>query len=286
MVQTTKEKLSDNVKNHVTCCFSNVRAKLEAVVKDYRFDTFILTIILLNSFVLGAMTFPEIYLAFDRVLIGIDYICVSIFVFEICLKIYVMKNKFFKDGWNIFDFIVVALSLIPSTGAFIIIRTFRVFRVLRLFSVLPSMRRVLTMFLETLPSVFSTLFLMVIVFYVFGVMSVYLFGDELVDFSNLSLALEALFGFLTFDGWSSEKAQLAMSVYPCSWIFFMVFVAVFMLMIINVFTSAVVEGVKGIRTEKRLNKENSSSESIEEKIEILEKQHKELVDLLRDKLKK
>ena len=272
MLKTTNDKLCQ-----INGFFNELRKKLAVVVEDFRFDSFILSIILLNAFVLGAMTFPEVYLKLGRGLIAIDYLCVVIFIIELGLKIFVMRKAFFKDNWNIFDFTVVALSLVPNTGAFIIIRTFRVFRVLRLLSVMPSMRRVLTMFLETLPSVFSTIFLMVIVFYIFGVMAVYLFGSFLVDFSTLSLAVEALFGFLTFEGWSSEKAQLAMSVYPYSWLFFLSFVTIFLLMIVNVFTSAVVEGVKNI---KSFDKEKN------EKLESLIRQQDEIAALLKECAKK
>ena len=114
---------------------------LKNIIENKFFITFITLVIMINAITLGLETSAEIKLEYGKFLSIIDKIALSIFTIELIVKISVYKLKFFKDGWNLFDFIIVVVSLIPASGPFSVLRAFRIFRTLRLLSIVPSMKR-------------------------------------------------------------------------------------------------------------------------------------------------
>ncbi len=244
------------------------RENLKALVDHKSFDWFILAIIVVNAIVLGFMTSPIMIVKYNTLLWSIDHACLAIFVIEMILKIKAHHGAFFKDHWNIFDFVIVLLSvvafakesnmifvtnisMIPDVESFIVLRTFRVFRALRLLTEFHSLKNVTSTLSKAVPSIVATLLIMCIVFYVFAVISVNLFG-QFVAFSTLNAAFLSLFQVLTLDNWVNDIAKPAMQIYPYAWIFFVSFILFGTFLVLNLVVSILDTKMKKQFTAKAL----------------------------------
>ena len=108
------------------------------------FQFIVVSIIILNAITIGVNTYnlsPFIRQAINY----IDYSITVFFVIEILIRFIAEPKKlnFFKSGWNVFDTLIVLLSLvpIPNNSSFLLLRLLRVFRVLRLISVVPELKK-------------------------------------------------------------------------------------------------------------------------------------------------
>src|SRR5690606_18713740 len=118
------------------------RARVAALVAAPWFQNAIMAVILVNAVTLGLETSAAAMEAAGPILLAIDRIALSIFVAEIALKLFAARLRFFRDGWNIFDFAIVGIALVPAAGPLSVLRALRILRVLRLLSVVPSLRKV------------------------------------------------------------------------------------------------------------------------------------------------
>lgn len=141
------------------------------------FTNSIITLILINAVTLGLETMP---LTADTlsILHTVDALILSIFTLELLLKLVAYRHRFFSGGWNWFDLIIVTLSWIPSSGPLSVLRAFRILRILRLFSVVPQMRRVIGALGHSLPGMASVVGVLGIIFYVSAVLVTKLFGSH------------------------------------------------------------------------------------------------------------
>jgi hypothetical protein len=139
----------------------------------------IIAVIVLNAVILGLETVPAVNDRYGTLLYQIDRLCLAIFVVELTLAIIAMgPARFFREPWRTFDFIVVGIALVPATGAFSVLRSLRVLRVLRLASASPRMRVVVSALLAAIPGLSSIIALLGLLFYVSAVMSTKLFGPN------------------------------------------------------------------------------------------------------------
>ncbi|OQX46274.1 MAG: voltage-gated sodium channel, partial [Candidatus Sedimenticola endophacoides] len=118
--------------------------RVRGLVEARWFQGFIIGVILFNAAVLGMQTYRALPQAALESLDLLDRLCLAVFVIEILLKLYVYRLSFFRQGWNLFDFMIVAIALVPATGGLSILRAFRIFRVLRLITAVQSIRRVVS----------------------------------------------------------------------------------------------------------------------------------------------
>ena len=102
----------------------------------------LIALILINAVILGLETSTTVMASWGRWLITADHAILSVFVVEIVLRLLVRRLAYFRDPWNVFDFIVVGIALIPASGPLAVLRALRVLRVLRLVTLVPSMRQV------------------------------------------------------------------------------------------------------------------------------------------------
>ena len=195
---------------------------IERLVNNSRFQWFIIILILFNAAILGIMTLdlsPETL----AVLAVIDDMCLVIFCAEILMKLAVMRTSFFRDGWNIFDVIVVGIAILPNTGALSVLRALRVLRVLRLVTAVPSMRRVINGMFVALPGGASVAGVLFILYYVAAIIGVTLFKDVPEHFGDIGKTFFTLFKMMTLEGWP-DIASVVMQKHPSGWIFFVVFI--------------------------------------------------------------
>jgi voltage-gated sodium channel len=134
---------------------------LQTILESAGVRKFITAVILFNAVILGLET-SDMAMAKVGLLIGfLDRICLAIFVVELVLKLLVYRLRFFRDGWNIFDFVIVAVSLVPAAQSLSVLRSLRILRVV---SVALRLRRVVEGFITALPGMASVFLLMGIIF--------------------------------------------------------------------------------------------------------------------------
>lgn len=226
---------------------------LKRILGSELFGRFILVLIIINSIVLGMDTSIEIKAKFGNILTLIDNICLGIFTLELALRIIVYRLDFFigKDrNWNWFDLIIVAISLL-ATSNFSVLRAFRVFRALKVLSAIPTMRIVLASLLNTLPSLGSIGFLLMVFYYVYGVLCVNLFGEKFPQwFGTLGKSFYTLFQIMTLESWSMGIVRPIMEVYPYAWIVFISFILIASFGVLNLIIGVIVESIAEMKAKK------------------------------------
>ena len=246
------------------------RQKIGAVVLHPTTQLILLLIIVLNAIVLGLQTSPGIVARHGTLLHWLDMLALGIFIVELAAKFIALGRRFFRDGWNVFDFLVVAVALLPNAGAFSVVRSLRVLRVLRLINRMPQLRRIAG--------------LMGILFYVGAVMATTLFGERFPEwFGSLGDSLYTLFQVMTLESWSMSIVRPVMEVYPHAWLFFVPFILVSAFVMLNLFVAVIVDtmanlGADGKETDKQAGPETKDGELPVSKDEI-ERLHRELAEI-------
>jgi voltage-gated sodium channel len=225
----------------------SLRERTRLLVEAPSFQQAIIAVILINAVTLGAETSERLVGSFGVWLHYVDRIALGIFVLELLAKFYAYRLRFFRDPWNCFDLIVVAIALVPASGAFAILRALRVLRVLRLVSIVPSMRRVVATLLAAIPGVASIVGLLVLVIYVSAVMATKLFGEAApAYFGDLGKSLWTLFQVMTGEGWPDVAADV-MEEHPTAWVFFFIFILLSSFVVLNLFLAVMVNAMETVR---------------------------------------
>ena len=220
-------------------------------LNDPRTGNFIVGVIVFNAIILGMETYPAVMDAAGPLLIALDRICLGIFVMEIAAKLYVDRLRFFRSGWNVFDFLVVGIALVPSAGGLSVLRALRILRVLRVVSVLPRLRRVVEGFVTALPGMGSVFGLMGLVFYIASVMATKLFGQSFPQwFGSLGDSAYSLFQIMTLESWSMGIVRPVMEVYPQAWAFFVPFILLTTFAVVNLLVGLIVNSMQDAHAEE------------------------------------
>lgn len=225
---------------------SDWRVRLYYWIESRLIQRGIITVIILNAVILGLETVPAINNPYGEILYQLDRICLTIFVIELSLAIIAMGPKaFFREPWRIFDFIVVGIALIPATGAFSVVRSLRVLRVLRLASASPRMRLVVSALLSAIPGLSSIFALLLLFFYVAAVMSTKLFGPDFPQwFGSIDASMYTLFQVMTLESWSMGIVRPVLEVFPYAWLFFIPFIMFATFTMLNLFIAVIVEAMQ------------------------------------------
>jgi voltage-gated sodium channel len=230
--------------------FSAVKAYFVKLRNNNYFEIFVISVILLSAIGVGFRTYEESFnpIAF-LYLSYLDYFITTVFLIEIVIRIIAEEKffDFFKSPWNLFDFVIVAVSLIPieSLNSILLARLVRVFRLLRLVSFIPQFRVLIESFLKAVPRVGYILLFMFVEFYIFAAIGSILFSElSPQHWGNVGLAMLTLFQTATLEGWPDLMYQ-SLEFNRFSWIFFVVFIVlnalVFMNMIIGVIIDVIVK---------------------------------------------
>ena len=245
---------------------------IKQMVESQWFHNFVIGVILINGVVLGIETVKGLNTTVLNLLQWIDQLCLLIFVIELLLKLWVYRLSFFKQGWNVFDFLIVAIALVPATDELSILRAFRIFRVLRLVTTVDSIRRVVSGMLIAIPGVGSVGGLLVIFFYIGAVITTTLFGDDFPQwFGNLGRSMYTLFQIMTLESWSMGVVRPVMEQFPYAWIFFIPFIAVTTFTVLNLFIGIIVDAIATVKEQDNSSRHHQLSS-------------KEDIDLIRDDL--
>lgn len=222
----------------------SLRERVRRLIESMPFEHVMTALILLNGITLGLETSPGLVASYGDVLHVFDRAVLGIFVVELLLRFYVYREKFFADPWRVFDFIIVAIALAPTSGAFSVLRALRILRALRLVSLVPSMRSVVGALLSALPGMASIIGLMVLILYVSSVLATKLFGEVSPEFfGSLGATFFTLFQVMTVEGWP-DIARGVMEHSPWAWVFFVVYLLVATFMVLNLFIAVVVNAMQ------------------------------------------
>ncbi|MFC4324306.1 ion transporter [Litchfieldia salsa] len=260
---------------------NQTKTVISAAVNSQRFNHFITALIIFNSILIGLETYPSIYLPNKNVFFILDLIILFIFTIEIILKIFVDGKHFFKNGWNIFDFSIIAGSIILYNTPFVgVLRIFRVLRALRTITSVPSLRRIVSALFMAIPTIGSVILLMFIIFYVYAVIGTAFFSEiEPEYFGSLELTFITLFQIFTLESWASGVFRPIFAEIQWSWLYFVSFIIIATFIMINLIVGEIVNNAQKISEEV----EKDTSEIKDDTVEIkeLRKEVKELKDLLK-----
>ena len=209
------------------------------------FEAFVVLVILVSAVSIGFRTFDEemqVYLVYLNYL---DYFITLFFLVEILIRIIAERNilKFFKQGWNVFDFSVVVISLVPieNSETVLLARLIRIFRLMRLISFIPQFRILIEALIQSIPRVGYVLLLMFVVFYIYAAIGSLLFSEiDPLRWGNIALAMLTLFQTATLEGWP-DLLYAAFEVYPWSWLYFVSFIIIVSLIFMNMIIGVIID---------------------------------------------
>jgi voltage-gated sodium channel len=260
------------------------------IAESRAFQHFITVVILLAGALVGVETSPAALAAYGGVLHALDTIVLGIFVVEIAIKLAAEGARpwrYFKDPFNVFDFTIVAASLLPFGGQYVtVLRLLRLLRVLRLVHALPQLQILVSALLKSIPSMLYVGVFLALLFYVYGVAGVFLFGqNDPARFGALDTAMLTLFTVVTLEGWAdlmytqlhgctpSEAWCRAPEAHPVvAPVYFVSFVLFGTMIVLNLFIGVIMNSMQqaALETERaeelRLRKVGSPEAHIQEEL--------------------
>ncbi|SHN26650.1 ion transporter [Gracilibacillus kekensis] len=253
---------------------------LSKFVMDIRFNRFITALIIFNAVLIGLETFPTIYQEYHTYFVIIDLIILAIFTLEVILKIIVLKKRFFTNGWNIFDFVIVLGSLILYSTPFVsVLRIFRVLRVFRTITTIPTLRRIVAALFMAVPTISSVLLIMTIIFYVYAILGTSFYGDISPEyFGDIFLSFVTLFQIFTLESWASGIFRPIFAEEPWSWLYFLSFIVIATFIMINLIVGEIVNNAQKITDDFEEEAEEIKDDTSE--IKELRKEIREIKEML------
>ena len=221
------------------------RSRLAAKLDLAPVQHVLIGLILINAIILGMETSPSLMAAWGPWLMVADKTILTIFVLEITLRLMAHRMSYFRDPWNVFDFSVVAIALLPASGPLAVLRALRVLRVLRLITLVPSMKRVVGGLLSALPGLGSVSAIIGLIFYVSAVIATKLFGAAFPQwFGTLGDSAFTLFQVMTLESWAMGIVRPVMEIYPQAWVFFLIFILASTFTLLNLFIAVIVNAIQ------------------------------------------
>ena len=261
--------------------------KLKQRVIDIReskwFSNLTTSIIIFYAALLGFKTLGNIEGNFHTFLAIFDYFITIYFLLEIIIKMSAEEKitDFFKSGWNIFDFIIVVITLIPldNSNMAAIARLMRIFRILRLLTSRPELKKIIDMLIGAIPSIIDIVILMFIIFYIYAIIGNFLFEDAKSGlWTDLLIAMLTLFRILTFEDWTDVMYE-GMEIYSWSWIYFVSFVIIAAFVFFNLFIAVIIGEMEKINSkdiENEIHQDSKKLDLILAQMEELKSEIKEL----------
>ncbi|MEA3274920.1 MAG: ion transporter [Pseudomonadota bacterium] len=253
------------------------------------FETFVILVIVFSALVIGAKTYevdPTLGQVFEILDVGITLF----FLVEIIIRMLAERSlvAFFRKGWNVFDFLVVTASMMPvdESEMAILGRLLRIFRVLRLISIIPELRLLLNAFLSAIPRMGYVSLMMFIIFYIYAAMGSIFFSQvNETLWGNIAISLLTLFRVATFEDWTDVMYE-TMAVYPLSWIYYLSFIFIVAFIFLNMMIGIVLETLQ--REHEQFDREQGEGEAgevhwIREHAEAMEQRLERIEQLLRQR---
>ncbi len=231
-----------------------MRELAQRITQAHLFEYFIIALIVGNGILLGLETSSSLLERYGTWLSLGQQLTLGVFVVEAALKIFAVSprvDRYFRDPWNVFDFLIVVLSLVPATGGFAIVaRMARLVRVLRLVSVIPELRLIVATLMRSIPGMLHIVTLMGVLTYIYAIIGFQLFHEHDPEhWGNLGISLLSLFRVVTLEDWT-DIMYTAMDLHPLSWIYFVSFIVTGTFIVINLFTALVINNLDAAKQER------------------------------------
>ncbi len=219
------------------------------IADSSRFQNFIYVVIVLNAITLGLGTY-EWNETVDKAITVADDIFLGIFVVELAIRISAFGRRpqdFFKDGWNVFDFVVIGAAFLPGLrDNATLLRLVRLLRVVRLVSVMPDLRILVRAMARSIPPIASLVILTLLLMYVYGMVGWILFHEAIPDeWGNIGQSMLSLFQILTLENWPAYLDE-GQAVHPASWIFFVSYVLIASFLVINILIAIIINSMEEV----------------------------------------
>lgn len=259
--------------------------QLRRIESSRLFQGTVITIIILSALTIGAKTYEIPPLVAD-ILTILDNGITVFFLVEILFRfaVYADKKRFLLDGWNLFDTLVVIGSLIPldNSEAVLLGRLLRVFRVLRLVSVVPELRFLINSLLKAIPRMGYIALLMFIIFYIYAAMGAMFFAD--IDdtlWGDVAVSMLTLFRVATFEDWT-DVMYATMDVYPLSWMYYLTFIFLTAFVFLNMMVGAILEVMSEEQNAKQAQKAHDERDEMARRLVAMQAQLNELTEMMRE----
>ena len=228
-----------------------LKTKLIKIREARWFSNLTTAIIIFYSSALGLKSLMDAESGFITFMFILDYFVTIYFLIEIIIKMSAEEKllDFFKDKWNLFDFMIVVITLVPLENSTMaaVARLLRIFRILRLISVRPGLKRIIDMLVGAIPSIIDIVILMFIIFYIYAIVGNFLFADAPSGlWDNFLIAMLTLFRILTFEDWTDVMYE-GMEIYSWSWVYFVSFVIIAAFVFFNLFIAVIIGEMEKLR---------------------------------------
>ena len=259
---------------------------IKRIVEANAFHHVIVGVIVLAGAVAGLETSPSIMSRHGSTLLALDRVILGVFVVEALLKISAQGRRpwrYFADGWNVFDFLIVVMCLLPAAGPFAaVLRLARALRLLRLVSALPKLQLLVGALLKSLSGMGYVSLLLALLFYIYAVAGTHLFGvNDPKHFGSLPAALLSLFRLVTLDNWTDLFAAQVAHVPPVKVaIYFVTFIVLGTMIILNLFIGIIMNSMSEMHAEiaerdRARHERETGAATLEDELKSLERQLKE-----------
>lgn len=265
--------------------FTQLQSKFTTLRSNKAFELFVVFVIISSALLVGAKTYELSPLA-QTLVSWMDHFITVFFLVEISIRFLGEEHKkdFFKNPWNIFDTLIVTISLVPidNTDMALVARLVRVFRVLRMISVIPELRLLLNSLLKAMPQLGYVILLMFIIFYIYAAIGSTLFENiNPTLWGDITISLLTLFRVMTFEDWTDVMYE-TMQVYPLSWFYYLTFIFftafAFLNMVIGIVVNVLDEEHEKIRKQEAIDAHEPTIADLQLQLEqikmMLEKQAK------------
>ena len=242
-------------------------ATCKRIADSTRFQSFILGVIVLNAVTLGIQTY-DLSDAWSSRLSTLDEVFLGIFTVEMAIRIGAFGSRpqdFFKDGWNVFDFVVVGAAYAPGLREnATLLRIVRLLRVVRIVTVLPDLRILVRALIRSIPPILSLAVLTLMLMYVYGMVGWILFHEEdPQNWGDIGQALLSTFTMLTLENWPS-LLDAGIAIHPQSWIFFVSYVLLASFLVINILIAIIINSVEEVHKVEREEERADRLERLEQ----------------------
>ena len=260
--------------------------QLKRIESSKVFQGVVIAIIILSALTIGAKTY-ELPPLVEQTLTVLDNAITLFFLMEILFRFAAcpVKRRFLMDGWNLFDTLVVIGSLIPldNSEAVLLGRLLRVFRVLRLVSVVPELRFLINSLLKAIPRMGYIALLMFIIFYIYAAMGSMFFAsvDEVL-WGDVAISMLTLFRVATFEDWT-DVMYATMEAYPMSWIYYLTFIFLTAFVFLNMMIGAILEVMGEEKNAREAQKAHNERDEIARQLQAVQEQLQELTKQISEK---
>jgi voltage-gated sodium channel len=269
-----------------------LQRKLRKIDRSNFFQAMVIGVIVLSALLIGAKTY-HLSERTMTILTLFDHAVTIFFVFELVIRFlaFPKKKKFFHDGWNIFDTVIVIGSLVPDGGSGVLLaRLLRIFRVLRLVSMVPELRLLINALLKAIPRMGYIALLMFVIFYIYAAIgSMFFHSINEVLWGDVSISMLTLFRIATFEDWTDVMYE-TMAVHPTSWLYYLSFIFLTAFVFLNMMVGTVLEVMSQEHERYRAEQHGESADGGEPasraQIEKLEGELAEIKALLHQQLKR